>query len=94
MSESIEAKSHDYPLYGFDLTWRDGAYRVSVPNLLKEGERLHVVPATALTELEGKCRERISELEETLAETLDYLPDYFREKWKLDDPLKKGAGDV
>lgn len=41
-----------------------------------------------------KLRERISELEETLAEALEYVPDYFREKWKLDDPLKEGANDA
>jgi hypothetical protein len=63
MSESTEAKAHDYPLYGFDLTWRNGAYYVSVPNLLEEGERLHVVPATALHPLETE----IARLKNTLS---------------------------
>lgn len=28
----------------FVIVWREGAYRVSVPNLLEEGERLRVIP--------------------------------------------------
>lgn len=42
----------------------------------------------------SKLRERVKELEETLSEALDYVPDYFREKWDLDAPLRTTLADA
>jgi hypothetical protein len=68
---------------GFSITWKDGAYRVSVPNLLGESERLEVVPRSHLEQVERErdeerriasfdrntlLEERIRPLEERLVE--------------------------
>jgi hypothetical protein len=51
---------------GFSITWKDGAYRVSVPNLLGESERLEVVPRSYLEQVAlalSDAYARIGELE-------------------------------
>lgn len=41
----------------FTITWRDGAYRVSVPNLLDEGVELQVTPSARLEQAEARLQQ-------------------------------------
>lgn len=75
-SPAAPAKSHDYPLVGFDLSYRDGMYRVSQPNLLKEGERLHVVPASRLVDAQAEIEQlrEVNKLRREAKEPVDGPP--------------------
>jgi hypothetical protein len=85
---------------GFTLSWRDGAYYVSVPNLLAEGERLEVVPCSRLEQYTETCkRERERRLDEyrsldrSLTKALERTEEVTRERDREHGLLLKERDD-